>query len=190
MNPPLTALAGILERHRPAPDAIGRITLETNPKSAGSKFRDQEPPGEIDRAFSLPHAAAMLVLGVTPGPRWLGDDAAADPRVGRLRSVVEVALHPDASRLAEWVVDHGFRDLPARATVELTDGARLVGEARFGLGAPWSDETRLSDADLEAKARELAADALGDDALAWIREARTQPSVRDLTRLLTTSEVT
>jgi 2-methylcitrate dehydratase PrpD len=184
MHPPLTALAEILERQRPEADAFRRITLETNPKSAGPKFRDQDPPGEIDRAFSLPHAAAMLVLGVTPGPRWLGDETAADPRVARLRSVVGVEVHPDAGRVADRVVGHVFRDLPARAIVELADGTRLVCEARLGLGAPWLDETRLSDDQLEAKAREMAGDRLTADAIAWIRNAASQPHVRDLTRLL------
>jgi 2-methylcitrate dehydratase PrpD len=186
MHPPLTALWRLLTAHEPPPDAIRRIALETNPKSAGARFRDPAPPAEIDRAFSLPHAAAMLLLGITPGRRWLADDVAADIRVGRLRSVVEVTLHPDAGRLTDWVVDHGFRDLPARATAELADGRVLVGESRFGLGAPWSAETSLSDADLEAKARELADGAPGlDEAIAWIHDAASQPRVSDLTALLT-----
>jgi 2-methylcitrate dehydratase PrpD len=186
MHPPLTALLRALAPERPPPHAIAKIILETNPRSAGRKFRDPDPPGEVDRAFSLPHAAAMIVLGVTPGPRWLAEETTADPAVGRLRHLVDVALHPDADRIGEWVVDHGYRDLPARATVHLADGRRLVGDARFGLGAPWSDETRLDDADLETKAREMA-DGLEvhlDEAIGWLRDAERQPRVRDLTRLL------
>lgn len=186
MHPPLTALQRVLDRLEPRP-AVERIVLETNPKSAGPRFRDPEPLGEIDRAFSLPHAAAMLVLGVPPGPRWLADDTASDPAVQRLRPRVEVRLHAESGRLGEWVVDHGFRDLPARATVDLADGRVLSADVRHGLGAPWSDETRLTDAGLEAKVRQLAAERAGpglDEAIAWIQDVADQPQVRDLTRIL------
>ena len=188
MHPPLTALQHALQQGA-AGQTIERIVLETNPKSAGPRFRDPEPGGEIDRAFSLPHAAAMVVLGVPPGPRWLADETAAEPEVRRLRVRVEVRLHPASARLAEWVVDHLFRDLPARATVHLADGRVLAADARHGLGAPWSDETRLTDADLERKARELAPGAGRrlDDAIAWIWNAPTEPRTRDLTRILAPS---
>ena len=190
MHPPLTALHVLLAAHRPDVAAIDRIVLETNPKSAGARFRDPEPLGEIDRAFSLPHAAAMITLGVPPGPRWLADDVAKEPAVRRLRAQIEVRLHQDAGRLAEWVVDHGFRDLPARATVHLADGRVLAADVRHGLGAPWSDETRLSDADLEQKAHELAGRSAGpglEQAIAWIHDAADEPRVRDLTRILASS---
>jgi 2-methylcitrate dehydratase PrpD len=192
MHPALTALASVIDHDAPDPAAIDTIVIETNAKSASAKFHDAEPPGEIDRAFSFPHATAMLLLGVVPGPRWLSDATDADPRVRRLRGRVEVRLHPDARRITEWVVDHGYRDLPARVTVRAGE-RRLIGEARLGMGAPWSEETRLDDAALAAKARELVADvvasapdgeARANTAFQWILDADPTRPARELVAML------
>ena len=192
MHPALTALEQVLRDHRPDPDAIEAIRLETNPKSLAARFHDPAPPSEIDRAFSFPHAAAMLVLAVPPGLAWLSETQDADLRVRRLRERVTVAPHADAERIGEWVVRHGFRDLPARATVVVGDTA-YVAEARLGRGAPWSAATRLDDAELVRKARELVgplvdghagrAGAL-DAAADWMLDGGRSTQVRELTALL------
>jgi 2-methylcitrate dehydratase PrpD len=162
MHPALTALHRVIEAQPVRADAIERIVLATNEKSLSAKFHDPEPPGEIDRAFSFPHAAAMLVLGVPPGPAWFDEAVAATPAARRLRGLVQVTLHPDAPRFPEWVVEHQIRDLPASASVVTRHGTASA-EVRLGLGAPWSDESRLSDRDLGAKFRDLAADVLPAD---------------------------
>lgn len=192
MQPALTALQRVLSTHDPDPAEIRSIVLATNEKSFSAKFHDPDPPGEIDRAFSFPQAAAMLVLGVPPGARWLAGADAAAPAARRLRGLVRVELHPDAARIEDWIVEHQYRDLPARATV-VTTQATLTADARFGMGAPWSEETRLSDEDLIAKTRQFAEGSLRDapergrrvdEAIAWILEAEAQPRVAALSEIL------
>jgi 2-methylcitrate dehydratase PrpD len=145
MHPALTALDRVLARHRIAADTIMAIRLATNAKSFSAKFHDPDPPGEIDRAFSFPHAAAMLATGVAPGPAWLEDEPASRSDVRRLRGLIEVVLHRDADRVGDLTIDHQLRVLPASATVRVAGGGFFSADTRMGDGAPWSDETRLSD---------------------------------------------
>jgi 2-methylcitrate dehydratase PrpD len=200
MQPAITALAEVLGAGPVDPAAIESIVLAVNDKCRSAKFVDPEPPGEVDRAFSLPHAAAMLVLGIPAGPAW-SDDAVADREdVRRLRRLVRVERHPEAGSIDSWVVDHRYRELPASATV-IVAGATATAEVRAGLGSPWSDATRLSDADLIAKARALAgwpdpagpAVAALDRSVDWILTAEAQPDTHELVRRLDpdpTTEVT
>jgi 2-methylcitrate dehydratase PrpD len=191
MHPALTALAGVLERSRVEPAAIERIVLATNDKSRSAKFLDPEPPGEVDRAFSFPHAAAMLVLGVPPGPAWSDDAVAARRDVRRLRAIVEVERHPEAGTIDGWIVDHRYRELPASAAVTAA-GATTAAEVRAGLGSPWTPETCLTDEVLIEKALDMARWPDDDDssvatlraAIDWVLGADTRPDTAELIRLL------
>lgn len=165
MQPALTALDRVLQRHAIEADAITAIQLATNHKSFSRKFHDAEPPGEIDRAFSFPHAAAMLVAGVAPGPAWAGEEPAARADVRRLRDLVQVVLHPEADQVERLAVEHQLRVLPASATVQVVGGQSFSADARMGDGAPWSPETSLSDAALATKLIGMAVEPNGDPAL-------------------------
>jgi 2-methylcitrate dehydratase PrpD len=191
MQPALTALAQVLDRSRVEPAALERIVLATNDKSRSAKFRDPDPPGEIDRAFSFPHAAAMLAVGIRPGPGW-SDDAVAERRdVRRIRALVSVERHPEADAIDDWVVDHRYRELPASAAVTAS-GATTTAEVRAGLGSPWTPETRLTDAVLIEKALDMArwpddhgpAVAALRGAIDWVLEAETRLDTAELIRLL------
>lgn len=191
MHPALTALAQVLERSRVEPAAVERIVLATNDKSRSAKFRDPDPPSEIDRAFSFPHAAAMLALGIPPGPAW-SDDVVAERRdVRRIRALVDVERHPESDAIDDWVVDHRYRELPASAAVTAA-GTTTTAEVRAGLGSPWARETRLTDAVLIEKALDMArwpdddgpAVAVLRGAIDWVLEAETRPDAAELIRLL------
>jgi 2-methylcitrate dehydratase PrpD len=194
MHPALTALWRILEEEDIHADEIDGIELATNDKSMAPRFADPEPAGEIDRAFSFPHAAAMLVLHVPAGPGWSDEARARDPTVRRLRRLVRVERHPDADRVAEWVVDHQIRELPARATIHARGTTHVV-ETRFGLGNPWSEETSLSDDVLVEKFLEMttssgspefedASRTRRDAIVRWALAAPLDAPIRDLTALL------
>jgi 2-methylcitrate dehydratase PrpD len=191
MHPALTALARAFEHAAPAPAAIERIVLATNDKSRSAKFLDRDPPGEIDRAFSFPHAAAMLVLGIPPGPAWSDDAVAQRDDVRRIRGLVEVERHPEAGDIDTWVVDHRYRELPASAAVTVA-GTTTSADVRAGLGSPWTPDTRLSDDALVEKALGMAgwpdpdgpAVAALRDAIDWVLAADTQPDLSELVRRL------
>lgn len=165
MHPAMTALDRVLRDHAVVADEIEAITLATNEKSVAAKFHDADPPGEVDLAFSFPHAASMVVLGVPPGPRWFETRWSADPTASRLRHLVRVELHPDAARYPEWIVDNQIRELPASALV-VTGQGTWTAETTLGLGAPWRADTRLADEALADKFRDLAL-PLGEDQDGW-----------------------
>jgi 2-methylcitrate dehydratase PrpD len=170
MQPALTALDRVIQSHGITAEGIVGIRLSTNRKSFSPKFHDPHPPGEIDRAFSFPHAAAMLVAGVPAGPSWVDDEIALRADIQRLRDIVQVVLHPEADRVEQLAVNHQLRVLPASATVETVGGDAFSADARMGDGAPWSRATRLSDAALGRKLIGMAvpadADAAGQRAAA------------------------
>lgn len=195
MQPALTALWEIIDSERIEHADIENIVLSTNDKSLAPKFSDTEPIGEVDRAFSFPHAAAMLVLRVPSGREWCDDKLAQSRAVRRLRSVVRVDRHPDAGRLEDWVVAHQIRRLPARATV-VARGRTFVRESQMGLGSPWSQETMLSDEELIAKFQEMSSvrppSIATEDlrtrraqAVEWIFDAPHGAPIQELTNLLT-----
>lgn len=165
MHQALTALQELLEEHRPAPADIERIVLRTNSRSNAPRFHDPNPPGEIERSYSFPHAAAMLALDIPSGPRWVSDELAADPVVARLRGLVEVELDPTTTEFRDWVVDYQVREMPASATIYLS-GRAFERTVRHGRGDPWSPETRLSDEALATKFRNMASE-VGDGSASW-----------------------
>ena len=190
MQPALTALARVLEEAAIDAEAIERIELATTDKSLGPLFVATDPDGEIARAFSLPHAAAMIALGVPAGRAWSDDAVAERDDVRRLRSLVAVTRHPDADIVASGVVDHQIRVLPARAVVRAR-GRDHVAAVLGGLGSPWSDETRLDDAALASKFMELTSADLDPAAQAgvvdWLLAGDADRPVSQLTACLTTS---
>lgn len=193
MHPALTALTDVLARTPLEPAAIVRIELATNDKSLSARFLDPDPPGEIDRAFSFPHAAAMIVLRIPPGPAWADDAIAARTDVRRIRDLVDVVRHPEADAIDAWVVEHRFRELPAGASVTAA-GVTTTAQVRAGLGSPWTEATRLDDDALIEKALDMVRWPDSDDpavaalreAIEWVLAAETQPDLTDLVHRLDT----
>jgi 2-methylcitrate dehydratase PrpD len=159
MQPALTALDRVLDEAAIDAEAIERIELATTDKSLGPMFVATEPDGEIARAFSIPHAAAMIALRVPTGRAWSDDAMAERDDVRRLRRLVTVTRHPEADSVPSGVVDHQIRTLPARAVVRAR-GRDHVATVSGGLGSPWSDDTRLDDDALVEKFAEMTRDDL------------------------------
>lgn len=166
MHQALTALRDVLDEHRPDPADIQRIVLRTNYRSSAPRFRDPNPPGEIERSFNFPQAAAMLVMGIPAGPRWVTDEFATDPTATRLRELVEVEIDPASTDYQKWIVESQIRRMPASATVMTEGGHAFEKSAQYGLGDPWSPATRLSDEALATKFRNMVSE-LGEGSSAW-----------------------
>ena len=194
MHPAITALARVLEEVAVDPAEIDSIELATTDKSLGPMFHAAEPAGEIERAFSLPHAAAMIVLGIPAGRGWSDAAVAARDEVRRLRASVHVERHPDADAVSDGVVDHQIRTLPGRAVIRIR-GREYSASVLGGLGSPWAEDTRLDDASLVVKFREMTADDLDrrtQDALVdWVLGDDLERPIAELitcfTQLLPTS---
>jgi 2-methylcitrate dehydratase PrpD len=140
----LDALEDILKECRTSPDNIDRIDVATYRFAAN--MRNPDPLNYFAAKYSLPHAAAALVLRGTAGYRAFTDDAVRDPAIAALRHRITVREDPELSA-------HVPRLKPARVTVTLTDGrqlTRLRESARGDFQDPYGED------EIRGKFRELA----------------------------------
>lgn len=186
MHQCLTALQRLVDEHRFDPADVDRVVLRTNFRSSAPRFLQQDPPAQIERSFNLPHAAAMVLLGVEPGLRWSDDAYASDPVVASLRTRVEVEIDPETEEYRRWVVDHQIREMPASASVWAA-GKEHRAEVRYGLGDPWSQETRLSDEQLADKFRSMVAGLGRDGSTLW--DTRVESIIEEVMSLDTAEQL-
>src|SRR5947208_6292205 len=140
----LDALEDIITEHRLLPDHIARVDVATYRFAAN--MRDPEPINYFAAKYSLPHAAAALIVRGNAGYHAFTEEAVADPAIAAIRRRVAVredpALNASVPRLK-----------PARVTVTFTDGrqvTRLRESARGDFQEPYGED------EVRAKFRELA----------------------------------
>src|SRR5882672_8424174 len=140
----LDALEDILTEHKPLPEHIARVDVATYRFAAN--MREPDPINYFAAKYSLPHAAAALIVRGNAGYHAFTEEAVADPAIAAIRQRVTVredpALNASVPRLK-----------PARVTVTFTDGrqvTRLRESARGDFQDPYRED------DVRAKFRELA----------------------------------
>ena len=144
IHPALDCLAACLAELKPRPEEVARIEVATY--RFASVMRNQEPPNYFASKYSLPHAAATMVVRGHAGFAALDDSALTDPVVAALRHKVHIGEDPAMSALVPV-------KRPARVTVTLTDG-RSATQARDSHRGDFTDP--FSEAELRGKFRELA----------------------------------
>ena len=117
IHPALDCLQETLMALRPQPDQIALIDIATY--RFASVMRNPDPPNYFASKYSLPHAAAVMVVKGSAGFSALDDTALHDPAIAALRHRVQVAEDPAMSAVAP-------RLRPARVTVTLTDGRQAT----------------------------------------------------------------
>ena len=140
----LDALEDILTELRPSPASIERIDVATYRFAAN--MREPDPVNYFAAKYSLPHAAAALVLRGNAGYHAFTDEAVRDPAIAAFRRRVAVREDPELSA-------HVPRLKPARVTVTFTDGrqvTRLRESARGDYQDPYGED------EVRSKFRELA----------------------------------
>jgi 2-methylcitrate dehydratase PrpD len=140
----LDALEDILTELRPRPETIERIEVATYRFAAN--MREPDPVNYFAAKYSLPHAAAALVLRGHAGYHAFTQDAVRDPAIAAFRRRVTVREDPDLNAQVP-------RLKPARVTVSFTDGrrvTRLRESARGDFNDPYGEE------EIRNKFRELA----------------------------------
>jgi 2-methylcitrate dehydratase PrpD len=154
----LDALEDILTEHGPRPEHIARVDVATYRFAAN--MREPDPINYFAAKYSLPHAAAALILRGNAGYHAFTDEAVRDPAIAALRRRVAVredpALNASVPRLK-----------PARVTVTFTDGrqvTRLRESARGDFQEPYRED------ELRAKFRELAGVVLSPGAVTRVEE--------------------
>src|SRR5947209_814979 len=146
--PALDCLAAALTELRPRADEVERIDVATYRFAA--VMRNPDPPNYFASKYSLPHAAAAMVVRGGAGFAELDDSALADPQIAALRHRVHIAEDPAMSALAP-------RLRPARVTVSLTDGRQTTHSRDSHRG---DFDEPFTEAELRAKFRELAGTVL------------------------------
>jgi 2-methylcitrate dehydratase PrpD len=124
-------------------------------------MRNPDPPNYFASKYSLPHAAAVMVVRGQAGFAALDDSALADPAIAELRRRVHIAEDPAMSAGTPVL-------RPARVTVRLTDGRR-ASHARDSHRGDFNDP--FSEAELREKFRELAGSVLSEKGVAGVEHA-------------------
>ena len=113
IHPALDCLAAVLAELRPRPEQVARIEVATY--RFASVMRNSDPANYFASKYSLPHAAAAMVVRGGAGFSQLDDSALADPVIAQLRHRVHISEDPAMSAVAPSL-------RPARVTVTLSDG--------------------------------------------------------------------
>jgi 2-methylcitrate dehydratase PrpD len=141
-------------------------------------MRNPDPPNYFGSRYSLPHAAATMVVRGSAGFSALDDASLRDPAIAALRHRVHITEDPAMSAVAP-------RLRPARVTVTLKDGRKAAHECESHRG----DFNRpFEESELREKFHELAGLVLAPEGVAKIEQAVDRcehwASVRELPELL------
>ena len=176
VHPALDALSEVLDALHPRPEDIERIEVATY--RFASLMRNPEPPNFFASKYSLPHAAATLVVRGSAGYAALDDSSLGDPAIAALRARVQMSEDPAMTALAP-------RLRPARVTVVLKGGRRETRERQSHRG---DFNQPFEEAEVRAKFRELAGVVLKPEGVAEIERAVDRveewASAKELTDLL------
>src|SRR5712671_3584443 len=156
VHPALDCLAAVLAELRPRPEQVERIEVATY--RFASVMRNPDPPNYFASKYSLPHAAAAMVVRGGAGFAELDDSAMQDPAIASLRHRVHISEDPAMSALAPKL-------RPARVTVILSDG-RQATQSRDSHRGDFSEP--FTESELRAKFRELAGTVLTSEGAAEV----------------------
>ena len=156
IHPALDCLREVLDAMRPRPEDIERIDVATYRFAA--VMRNPDPPNYFASKYSLPHAAAVMVVKGGAGYGALDDAALRDPAVAALRHRVHVTEDPAMSALAP-------RLRPARVTVALKDGRQSTHACESHRG---DFQQPFAESEIREKFRELAGVVLTPEGVARI----------------------
>ena len=154
----LDALEEILTEHTLRPENIARVDVATYRFAAN--MREPDPLNDFAAKYSLPHAAAALILRGNVGYHAFTEEAVSDPAIAAFRRRVAVREDPSLNASVP-------RLKPARVTVTLTDGrqlTRLRESARGDFQEPYRED------EVRAKFRELAGLVLSPRAVARVEQ--------------------
>src|SRR5437867_584602 len=154
----LDALEDLLTELRPDHASLERVDVATYRFAAN--MREPNPANYFAAKYSLPHAAAALILRGNAGYHAFTDEAVADPAIAAFRRRVTVREDPALNATVP-------RLKPARVTVTFTDGrqvTRLKESARGDFQDPYRED------EVRAKFRELAGVVLSPGGVTRLEE--------------------
>jgi 2-methylcitrate dehydratase PrpD len=159
IHPALDCLQQALAELQLRPDQIAQIDFTTYRFAA--VMRNPDPPNFFASKYSLPHAAATMVVRGHAGHAALDDTAVHDSAIVALRHRVTVTEDPAMSALAP-------RFRPARVVVTLTDGRSATHACDSHRGDFYQP---FAEAELRDKFRELAGTLLTREGVELVEQA-------------------
>jgi 2-methylcitrate dehydratase PrpD len=159
IHPALDCLAAALAELRPRPEQVERIEVATY--RFASVMRNPDPPNYFASKYSLPHAAAAMVVRGGAGFAELDDSALRDPVVAALRHRVHITEDPTMSAKTPEL-------RPARVTVTLSDGRRAT-HARDSHRGDFSEP--FAESEIRAKFHQLAGTVLTSSGARAVEDA-------------------
>jgi 2-methylcitrate dehydratase PrpD len=176
IHPALDCLQEALAALHPQPDEIERIDVATY--RFASVMRNPDPPNYFASKYSLPHAAAAMVVRGSASYAALDDSALQDPAIAALRHRVQVTEDPAMTAVAP-------RLRPARVTVTLTDGRHSTHSRESHRG---DFQQPFDGSEIRGKFRELAGVVLRPEGVSSVEDAVDRceewQSIAELTELL------
>ncbi|MCJ2012532.1 MmgE/PrpD family protein [Methylobacterium sp. J-076] len=164
MHPTIDAAIQIRDEEHVKPEDIRSIDLKVHPLVLELTGKTAPKTG-LEGKFSIYHAAAVAFVEGAGGEKQFSDRAVNDPRVVALRQKVNPVVTPG--------IDAAQVDM----TVTLNDGRTLHRHIVHAIG---SVETPMTDAQLEAKFRDLADGVLPAAQAARVMAlCRTLPDLKD-----------
>lgn len=154
IHPALDCLQEILVRLKPQPGDIERIDVATY--RFASVMSRPDPANYFASKYSLPHAAAVMVVRGHAGHAAIDDSALHDPAIVALRQRVHVTEDAGMSAAAP-------RLKPARVTVTLKDGRRDTHACDSHRG---DFQQPFAESEIRGKFRELAGEVLTAEGVA------------------------
>jgi len=176
IHPALDCLQEALTALNPQPEEIERIDIATY--RFASVMRNPDPPNYFASKYSLPHAAAAMVVRGSAGYAALDDSALQHPAIAALRRRVHVTEDPAMTAVAP-------RLRPARVTVTLTDGRSSTHSRESHRG---DFQQPFAQTEIRGKFRELAGVVLRPEGVSSVENAvdhcEEWQSIAELTKLL------
>ena len=159
IHPALDALQTLLSTLKPNPADIARIEFKTY--KFASVMSNPNPSNYFASKYSLPHAAAVMVVRGDTRHRVIDDSALLDPAITAMRARVTMAEDP---AMSARVPTHK----PAKVTITLSNGAQhthAVDSHDGDFNKPYAETA------LREKFRDLASDVLTDAGIAEVETA-------------------
>lgn len=159
IHPALDCLGELIAILKPLPEEVARIDVSTY--RFASLMQNAEPSNYFASKYSLPHAAAAMVVNGHAGHSSLSDAALRDPKIAALRHRVDIKEDAAMTAVAP-------RLRPARVTMTLTDGRSA---SRYRESHRGDFQEPFAEGEIRDKFCQLAAVALSEQGVAAVEHA-------------------
>ncbi|MGI4816193.1 MAG: MmgE/PrpD family protein [Janthinobacterium lividum] len=152
----LTAYSELIETHSLRADEIESVDLLSFPMIPYPAFGSEEDPANLVAAtFSFAHAAAMIALGVPPGPDWFTEENMKGEKARAMRRRMHLGVDETGYDPRTWGLEEGVLKVPSSAVIHAR-GQTFRTATEFARGDTWEGAPAFDADDVIAKFKRLA----------------------------------